>query len=104
MYGTLIICVYSAEVLDMGNSYAFNNVSLKFKALVDTPGEGPSKSHISPASYNSGRFPKWNDEFTFNLTGETQLNIDVYDSNPQNTKSVKFILKLVWLCLSKFQR
>jgi hypothetical protein len=89
MYGTLNVFVYSAEIFDMGNNYAFNNISLKFKAVVDTPHEGLTKFHISSQSYTPGRYAKWNEDFVINLTGESQLNITVYDSNPNVTKSVK---------------
>jgi hypothetical protein len=95
MYGTLNICVYSAEIFDMGNSYAFNNITLKFKAVADNTIDGTTKFHISPPSYNPGRYPKWNEDFVFNLTGETQLNITVYDSNPNNSKSVN-LFNPVW--------
>jgi hypothetical protein len=99
MYGTLNICIYSAEIFDKGRNYGYNNASLKFKALVEKAGEESSKSHVSQPSFSTGRSARWNDEFIFSLNGETQLIVDIYESDPHNIKSVIYS-NTVWNCVS----
>jgi hypothetical protein len=87
MNGKIYVHVKSAELYDV-NNYSFDNISPIFKSILDTPGDGPYQSYISKPDKNAGKFPKWNEKFEFDISSETQLCIDIYDDNPDNTRSV----------------
>jgi hypothetical protein len=88
MKGNMEIKIESAELYDI-NNYSFSNLKAKFKVIIDSPEEGGSSKDWSPKESSVvGKNPFWNEVYKFEIDGETQFALDVYDTDPKNTRSV----------------
>lgn len=93
MYGTMNVHVVSAELYDI-NNYSFNNLKAKFKVIIDSHemaiiNDDNNEKEWICESNKVGKYPYWDQKKDFNINGETQFCLDIYDTDPKNTRSVR---------------
>jgi hypothetical protein len=90
MYGTLSVTVIKAALTH--DVCTFSTMDPQFIATLSS-----TKVYKSSIKMNEGKYPMWNETFTFNVQGETMLTIDILHEKTLVILNITIYLNIYFL-------